>query len=140
MPGAVQKPLPRFTQFSQLKRLIVPQAALISIKLDNMRFDAVFMGDFKLSPAQSLPPCLVELTVFDAEAIFPSSAWLTGLFEDQKKKNMWPAFKKLKILFGATFSERELRLLLERRSGSYFWNMVDEAQLEVEVWRDEEEW
>ncbi|KAE8849611.1 hypothetical protein PTNB85_00027 [Pyrenophora teres f. teres] len=139
LPGAVQKPLPRFTQFSQLKRLIVPQAALISIKLDNMRFDAVFMGDFELSPAQSLPPCLVELTVFDADASFPSSAWLTGLFEDRKKMNMWPAFQKLKMLFGATFSEQELRSLLKRRSGSYFWNMVDEAQFEVEVWRDEEE-
>lgn len=139
LPGAVQKPLPRFALFSQLKRLIVPQAALISIKLDHMRFDAVFRGDFELSPMQALPPLLVELTVFDADASFLSSAWLTEFFEDQKK-NAWPAFQRLNILFGATFSEQELKSLLEKRSSREYWSMVDEAQFEVNVWRDDMEW
>jgi len=105
-----------------------------------MRFDAVFRGDFELSPAQALPTCLVELTVFDADASFPSSAWLTEFFEDQKQRNALPAFQRLRILFGATFSERELKALLEKRSDREFWDMVDEAQFKVSVWRDEEGW
>ena len=140
LPGAVQKPLPRFTQFTQLRRLIVPQAALVSIRLDNMRFDAVFRGDFELSPAQALPPCLVELTVFDADASFLSSAWLTDFFEGQKKRNALPALQRLRILLGATFSEQKLKALLEKRTGSKFWDMVIEAHFEVSVCKDEQEW
>jgi len=105
-----------------------------------MRFDAVFRGDFELSPAQALPPCLVELTVFDADASFLSSAWLTDFFEGQKKRNALPALQRLRILLGATFSEQELKALLEKRTGSKFWDMVIEAHFEVSVCKDEQEW
>ena len=48
----------------RLQKLIVPQAALVSIKLDNMLFDAVFEGDFELSALTALPVSLQHLKIF----------------------------------------------------------------------------
>jgi hypothetical protein len=138
LPGAVRKPLPRFDQFVQLKKLVVPQAAIISIKLDNMRFDAIFEGDFELSPMQALPTCLQHLKIFDVDLAFLESKWLQDLFDEQKTKNQWPVLKCVEILMGPTISESSLRHLQARESGDEFWKLAGNANFEVVMGRDEE--
>ncbi|CAG5159387.1 uncharacterized protein ALTATR162_LOCUS5558 [Alternaria atra] len=138
LPGAVRKPLPRFDQFLKLKKLIVPQAAIISIKLDNMRFDAVFEGDFELSPMQALPTCLQHLKIFDVDLAFLQSKWLQDLFREQETNNQWPVLRCVEVLMGPTVTRSRLEDLQARRSGVDFWKLADEANLEVIVGRDEE--
>ncbi|KNG48315.1 hypothetical protein TW65_05224 [Stemphylium lycopersici] len=136
LPGAVRKPIPRFDQFTQLKTLVVPQAALISIKLDNMRFDVVFEGDFELSASMALPISLQHLKIFDVDAAFLDCEWLRGLFDAQKSHKQWPKFRTLEILMGPTFSDEALGELLARQSDEGFWAMADDAAFEVVVGRD----
>ncbi|KAI4944922.1 hypothetical protein J4E91_008266 [Alternaria rosae] len=138
LPGAMRKPLPRFDQFAQLKKLVIPQAALISIKLDNMRFDAVFDGDFELSPTQALPISLQHLKVFDVDLAFLESRWLQDLFDAQKAMNHWSWLQCVKILMGPTVTGLCLEELKSRRSNAEFWKLVDDANFEVIVGRDEE--
>jgi hypothetical protein len=57
LPGAMRKPLPRFDLFMELQRLVVPQAAILCITLDNMESPEV-KGNFNLSPIGVLPPQL----------------------------------------------------------------------------------
>ncbi len=138
LPGAVRKPLPRFDQFAQLKKLIVPQAALISIKLDNMRFDAVFEGDFELLPTQALPTCLQHLKIFDVDLAFLESRWLQTLFREQNTHNRWPVLRCVEILMGPTVTQSSLEELKARRSDAEFWELADSANFRVVVGRDEE--
>jgi hypothetical protein len=138
LPGAVRKPIPRFDQFTQLKTLIVPQAAIISIKLDNMRFDTVSGGDFELSPALALPRSLQHLKIVDADAGFLESIWLQELFREQKDRRLWTELRCMEILFGATYSDNELEGLLVRRSGESFWKLMDGTSFNVVVGRDME--
>jgi hypothetical protein len=138
LPGAVRKPLPRFDQFAQLKKLIVPQAALISIKLDNMRFDAVFEGDFELLPTQALPTYLQHLKIFDVEVAFLESKWLQHLFREQHATNHWPVLGRVDILMGPTVTKSTLEDLKARRSDAEFWKLADDANFRVVVGRDEE--
>jgi hypothetical protein len=138
LPGAVRKPLPRFDQFTQLEKLVVPQAAIISIKLDNMRFDAVFEGDFELSPMQALPTCLQHLKIFDVDLAFLQSKWLQDLFHKQRTKNQWPVLQCVEIMLGPTVTGEILENLQARRSGDEFWGLADRANFKVVVGRDEE--
>jgi hypothetical protein len=138
LPGAVRKPLPRFDQFVQLKKLVVPQAALISIKLDNMRFDAVFEGDFELLPTQALPLSLQHLKIFDVDFTFLESRWLKDLFGAQRNKNQWPMLQCVEILMGPMVTELYLEDLKARKSDDGFWKLVDDANFEVVVGRDAE--
>ncbi|EUC39866.1 hypothetical protein COCMIDRAFT_110334, partial [Bipolaris oryzae ATCC 44560] len=137
LPGAARKPIPRFDQFTQLRKLTVPQAALISIKLDNMRVDTVTPGDFELSALQVLPVSLQHLTIFDLDETFLGSKWLQGLFDEQKNHARWPEFRTLELLMGATFLDEALEALLARQSSAEFWAMVDEAGFDVVVGRDD---
>jgi hypothetical protein len=139
LPGAVRKPIPRFDQFTQLKALIVPLAAIVSIKLDNMRFDTVSdNGDFELSPSLALPRSLQYLKIFDVDAGFLESVWLQELFREQRDHRLWPELRCMEILLGATYSDDELERLLARRSGESFWKMVDGMSFNVVVGRDVE--
>ncbi|KAI4939239.1 uncharacterized protein J4E92_000523 [Alternaria infectoria] len=138
LPGAMRKPLPRFDRFAQLKKLVIPQAALISIKLDNMRFDAVFEGDFELSPTQALPISLQHLKIFDVDLAFLESRWLQDLFGVQKAENHWPRLQCVEILMGPTVTGLCLEGLKARQSNAEFWMLVDDANFEVVVERDEE--
>jgi hypothetical protein len=138
LPGAVRKPIPRFNQFKQLKTLVVPQAAIISIKLDNMRFDVVSGGDFQLSPSLALPRSLQHLKIFDVDAGFLTSIWLEDLFTEQKDRDLWPELRCLEILFGPTYSDLDFEGLLARRSEERFWAFADGASFEVIVSRDME--
>jgi hypothetical protein len=137
LPGAVRKPIPRFDKFTRLEKLILPQAALISIKLDNMRFDTVYQGDFELSASVALPVSLQHLTIFDVDESFLESSWLQGLFSEQKSHFQWPDFRTLEILMGPTFSDESLEEVLARQRNAAFWAMVDEATFKVVVGRDE---
>ncbi|EMD63637.1 hypothetical protein COCSADRAFT_200174 [Bipolaris sorokiniana ND90Pr] len=136
LPGAARKPIPRFDQFTQLRKLIVPQAALVSIKLDNMRVDTVSQGDFELSASLVLPVSLQHLMIFDLNETFLDSKWLQGLFSEQKSHSRWPEFRTLELLMGPTFSDEVLEALLARRVSAAFWVMVDEAGFDVVVGRD----
>ncbi|CAO2652190.1 Nn.00g004730.m01.CDS01 [Neocucurbitaria sp. VM-36] len=134
LPGGMRKPLPRFVSFTQLRTLVVPQAAIISIKLDNMRFADV-SGDFDLSPVTLLPPSLQDLKVFDAELSLLESNWLRDLFTTQKSCNLWPGLHRLEILFG-TYRKVDVDKLLTRSSHQLFWAWVDEATFEVLIGKD----
>jgi hypothetical protein len=137
LPGAFRKPLPKFDKFAQLKRLVVPQAAIISIEIPNMYSD-ILSGDFELSPLLALPPTLEYLRIFDVDAGFLESSWLAELFEEQRGSNQWPALSCVEILFGPTYSDLELKELLGRRSDHAFWVQVDRATFKVLVGRDME--
>ncbi|XP_014561344.1 hypothetical protein COCVIDRAFT_46868, partial [Bipolaris victoriae FI3] len=137
LPGAARKPIPRFDQFTQLQKLTVPQAVLISIKLDNMQVDTVSQGDFELSASEVLPVSLQHLTVFDLDETFLGSKWLEGLFTEQKSHLRWPKFRTLELLMGPTFSDEMLEGLLARRISAAFWARVDEAGFDVVVGRDD---
>ena len=138
LPGAVRKQIPRFDQFTQLRTLVVPQAVIISIKLDKMRFDVVSGGDFDLSPSLALPRPLQHLKIFDVDAAFLESFWLRELFREQNEHCLWPALRCFEILLGPTYSDIEVEELLARRSGENFWKMVGDAHFEVVVGRDTE--
>ncbi|KAJ4375877.1 hypothetical protein N0V83_001155 [Neocucurbitaria cava] len=137
LPGGMRKPLPRFDGFVQLKTLILPQAAIISIKLDNMRFADV-SGDFDLSPITVLPSSLQNLKIFDADISLLASSWLWELFITQKNCNQWPELQRLEILFGPYGYYGEVEMLLSRQSQQVFWTWVDEATFEVFVGKDDE--
>jgi hypothetical protein len=137
LPGATRKPLPRFELFSQLQSLAIPQAAMLSIKLYNMRFPETVQGDFELAPRDVLPLQLQHLEIFDADASLLQSNWLQALFAEQAACMRWPDFRKLEILFGPTFADTELEDLLARRSCAPFWWLADSATFEVRVDRDD---
>lgn len=136
LPGATRKALPRFDQFTQLETLMVPQAAIICIKLDNMRFQNV-VGDFDLSPAAVLPPKLQYLRVFDAEASFLESVWLHELFVEQRDHARWPCLRQVEVLFGLTYGNVDqtvLKTTLEAKLGG----LMKEVSFEVTLGIDDE--
>ncbi|KAF1840225.1 uncharacterized protein K460DRAFT_359933 [Cucurbitaria berberidis CBS 394.84] len=135
LPGGMRKPLPRFDGFARLSMLSVPQAAVLSVKLDNMRFADVH-GDFELSPVRVLPLSLRHLKVFDADVSFLESEWLRELFVQQKSCNFWPGLVWLEILLGPSCKEGEVEEVMARRSQLDFWAWVKEATFEVFVGRD----
>jgi hypothetical protein len=137
LPGASRKPLPRFELFPRLQRLAVPQAAILSIKLDNMRFPETVQGDFELLPTQVLPPRLQKLEIFDADAELLNSVWLQELFEQAASRH-WPELRRLEILFGPTFNDQELADLATKKEGDAFWKLADKATFQVLVGRDDD--
>jgi hypothetical protein len=138
LPGATRKPLPRFDQFLRLQSLVVPQAAIISIKLYNMRFPETVHSDFELLATDVLPPKLQCLEIFDADEELLQSTWLQVLFGEQAGCRRWPELRKVEILFGPTFDDEKLGALRARRGWSQFWAEADEAGFEVLVGRDDE--
>ncbi|KAH9881152.1 hypothetical protein J1614_001647 [Plenodomus biglobosus] len=139
LPGGMRKPLPRFDKFLQLSKLVVPQAAILSIRLDNMRLDDV-AGDFVLSPKMALPPMLQHLEVFDVDAPFLHSQWLLDFFGAQLARKQWPAFKHLEICVGYTVEDEELERLIARRSPSHktFCALAQTAPFRIVVRRDDD--
>jgi hypothetical protein len=138
LPGASRKPLPRFELFPRLQRLAVPQAAILSIKLDNMRFPETVQGDFELLPMQVLSPQLQNLEIFDADTALLKSVWLQELFREQAVSRRWPELRQLEILFGPTFNDQELADLVARKEHDAFWKLADEASFRVLVGRDDD--
>jgi hypothetical protein len=138
LPGASRKLLPRFELFPKLQRLALPQAAIISIKLYNMRFPETVKGDFELLPAQVLPPGLRYLEIFDADADLLKSAWLQELFEEQAEHRRWPDLQRLEIFFGPMFDDKDLADLVARKSWFSFWTQADDAAFQVLVDRDDD--
>jgi hypothetical protein len=138
LPGAMRKPLPRFKLFPQLRTLAIPQAAILSIKLDNMRFPEVVKGDFELLPTLVLPPNLQHLRIFDANAELLRSAWLKELFDRQTACNQWPNLKVVTLLFGPTVDDLDLENLLGRKSWNDFRYLADQANFQVIVGQDNE--
>ncbi|KAH7377726.1 hypothetical protein BKA66DRAFT_467714 [Pyrenochaeta sp. MPI-SDFR-AT-0127] len=137
LPGGMRKPLPRFDQFTELEKLVVPQAAILSIKLDNMRFGEV-VGDFTLSPTVVLPPRLKHLKVFDADVSLLESSWLREMFTEQKDCRRWPKLQQLEILLGYTCSDAEIEEIMAKTSQDAFWKQVAQANFRVVVRRDSE--
>jgi hypothetical protein len=137
LPGATRKPLPRFVLFSQLQNLAVPQAAILSIKLFNMRFPETVQGDFDLSPVDVLPTGLQHLEIFDADVDLLQSNWLQALFDEQAAGKRWPILQKVEILFGPAVTGTELKDLLTRQTGSKFWALADQADFQISVRRDD---
>ena len=135
LPGAMRKPLPSFTSFSELRKLALPQAAILSIKLDSMNHPETEHNDFELLPAEVLPPRLQHLKIFDADADLLHSQWLEDLFYDVAE---WPALHTVEILFGPAFDAEKLARLLARKSWESFWTMADSATFRVVVGRDDE--
>lgn len=138
LPGAMRKPLPSFTASSSLQRLVLPQAAILSIKLNNMRFAETEHRDFELLPTSVLPPKLQYLKIFDADAELLKSAWLVELFDEQAARTAWTDLLTLEILFGPTFNDIELADLLARKTWAQFWESVDAATFRVLLDRDDE--
>lgn len=137
LPGGMRKLLPRFERFPQLRRLAVPQAAILSLKLDNMRpLDG--SGDFELSPIVVLPPRLQHLRIFDADAGLLRSPWLEELFSEHTQFGRWPELQRLEILFGPACGNEELQVILDKKGHDGFWDMVGTSVLEVSVGRDDE--
>lgn len=137
LPGAARKPLPRFDKFSRLKTLVVPQAALLSIKLYNMRFPDTNHGEFELMPSLVFPPTLKRLRIFDANAELLGSQWLEELLAGRGVEDHEFELEKLEILFGPIFDDAELEQLRSRNESSQFWAMVDRAGFPVSVGRDD---
>lgn len=135
LPGGMRKPLPRFNRFVRLRKLVVPQAAIIPIKLDNMRFDDV-SGDFELFPAMVLPPSIQDLTIFDVDEQFFGSHWLASLFHEQRNYRLWPELKRVQIGVGSMVLDDELENLLARKVKLGFWESANEATFDIEVGRD----
>ncbi|KAF1919396.1 hypothetical protein BDU57DRAFT_546069 [Ampelomyces quisqualis] len=138
LPGAARKPLPRFERFPRLQVLVLPQAAVISIKLECMRHQGTTHGDFDLIPTQVLPPNLRHLEIFDADDQLLRSEWLQVLFKEQAACNRWPELRKLEISFGPTFNDKEYADLVTRKSSTPFWTLVDKATFQIEFGRDSE--
>lgn len=137
LPGATRKPLPRFELFPQLQSLAVPQAAVLSIKLYNMRFPETVHGDFELSPTDVLPPQLQCLEIFDADTCLLDSHWLQVLFDEHATRMRWPELRRLEILFGPTFTDTELEDMRAKKRWAQFWSLVDNAAFDVHVGRDD---
>ena len=137
LPGGLRKPVPKFEKFAKLHTLVVPQAAILCIKLDNMRFQDV-EGDFELSPMVVLPPKLQHLKIFDADAGLLRSRWLRELFVEQEICNRWPDLRKLEILFGPTYSDFELGKALTQPLQETFGKWIVGVTFEVIVGRDDE--
>ncbi|CBX96095.1 hypothetical protein IAQ61_004923 [Plenodomus lingam] len=139
LPGGMRKPLPRFDKFTQLSKLLIPQAAILSIKLDNMRLDDV-VGDFDLSPKMALPPMLRHLVVFDADAPFLHSQWLLDFFGAQLGRKQWPGFEHLEIRLGYTVEDDELERIIAGRSPSQktFCTLARTAPFRTVVRRDDD--
>ncbi|KAF2032060.1 hypothetical protein EK21DRAFT_87443 [Setomelanomma holmii] len=140
LPGAMRKPLPRFELFPSLHTLGLPQAAILSLKLDNMRFPEIVKGDFELLPTQVLPPKLRNLKIFDADAWIMLSPWLEELFTRQAECNQWPNLTKLELLVGPLIDDFDLGRWIRREypSLNHFWKLVDKASFRVVVSRDNE--
>jgi hypothetical protein len=136
LPGASRKLIPRFQLFPRLQRLTLPQAAMLSIKLYNMRFPETVQGDFELLPTEVLPPRLRCLEIFDADTDLLKSAWLQELFKEQREHRRWPDFQRLEIFFGPMFDDKEFADLVARKSWGSFWTLVDDAAFQVIVDRD----
>jgi hypothetical protein len=139
LPGATRNLLPRFTQFPKLRHLMIPQAAVLSLKLDNMRFSDTVGGDFELGPTSVLPMSLQHLTIFDADAELLQSTWLEELFEEQTACCRWPDLLTVEIMLGPTFDEKELEDLRMKRSWASFWTLADRATFQVHTMRDDDE-
>jgi hypothetical protein len=136
LPGASRKLIPRFQLFPTLQRLALPQAAILSIKLYNMRFPETVQGDFELLPTEVLPPRLRCLEIFDADADLLKSAWLQELFQEQREHCRWPDFQRLEIFFGPMFDDKEFTDLVARKSWGSFWTLADDAVFQIIVDRD----
>ncbi|KAH7392210.1 hypothetical protein DE146DRAFT_757948 [Phaeosphaeria sp. MPI-PUGE-AT-0046c] len=137
LPGAARKPIPRFDKFSRLKTLVVPQAAVLSIKLYNMRFPDTTDGDFELLPSLVFPPTLKRLKIFDADADLLDSRWLEELLTGHGAESHEFELEHLEILFGPMFDDAELEKIQAKTAYSPFWTMVDQATFQVIVGRDE---
>lgn len=137
LPGGARKSLPRFAQFFRLSKLTVPQAAIISLKLDNMVPLDENKGDFALSPSEALPPQIGHLTVFDAELGFLKSIWLITLMVEQSSHRRWANFQYLTILFGPSCTEEELNALKTRETFVPFWTLVNKTGLRITLGRDD---
>jgi hypothetical protein len=138
LPGATRSLLPRFTRFPELRTLTLPQAAILSIRLDNMRFADTVGGDFDLGPTSVLPTKLQHLKIFDADADLLKSSWLQELFHEQRVCTRWPNLQILEILLGPTFDDKDLEDLRTRRGWDTIWKLADKASFEVSVARDAE--
>ncbi|KAH7075165.1 hypothetical protein FB567DRAFT_184936 [Paraphoma chrysanthemicola] len=138
LPGAMRKPLPRFVLFPRLHTLVIPQAAILSIILNNMRFPEVVKGDFELLPTEVLPPKLRYLKIHDVDASLLQSEWLKDLFERQAEYNQWPELQELEILCGPMIDDASLADLLERRSSTDLWERIDKAAFKVTLGRDDD--
>ncbi|KAF2847415.1 hypothetical protein T440DRAFT_538782 [Plenodomus tracheiphilus IPT5] len=139
LPGGVRKPIPRFSQFQRLGKLVIPQAAIVSIRLDNMRLDDV-AGDFDLSPKMALPPMLQHLEVFDVDAPFLCSRWLLDFFGAQISRRQWPAFQQLELRIGYTVQDEELDAIVARSStpSKAFIMLAQTAPFRIIVRRDDD--
>lgn len=138
LPGATRKMLPRFDTFTQLQRLVVPQAAILSIRLDSMEFADTDHPGVRLLPTAVLPASIQHLKIFDADADLLDSEWLRELFNVQIASTRWPQMRKVEILFGPLYDDLALRSLLVRHNGDCFWEMVDQACFQVCIARDDE--
>ncbi|EAT91505.1 hypothetical protein HBH56_006730 [Parastagonospora nodorum] len=137
LPGATRKPLPRFELFSQLRRLALPQAAILSTKLFNMRHPETVVGDFNLTPIDVLPPGLKYLEIFDADSELLQSRWMQVLFEEHSAGGRWPDLQEMEFLFGPPFSDEELQNLLAKSSWTEFWTLASRAAFQVHCKRDD---
>jgi hypothetical protein len=138
LPGAMRKPLPSFTSFPELQRLVLPQAAILSIKLDNMRYPETEHADFELLPLAVLPSSVQQLKIFDADARLLQSTWLQELLDEQAGHNYWPELRTVEILFGPAFDDLELEKLTTRESWEHFWTLADKCAFQVLLGRDDE--
>jgi hypothetical protein len=136
LPGATRKPLPSFTSFPELRVLVLPQAAILSIKLDSMHHAETEHNDFELRPVAVMPPEVQHLKIFDADADLLQSEWLKDLLGDG---TCWPALHTVEILFGSTFDAEELYDLRARKTWYGFWTLADKASFQVLVGRDDDE-
>jgi len=137
LPGAMRKPLPRFELFSQLRHLALPQAAILSTKLFNMRHPETVVGDFNLTPIDVLPSGLRFLEIFDADTELLQSHWMRVLFEEHSAGGCWPDLQKMELLLGPALSDEELQSLLARSSCTEFWTLACRAAFEVHLKRDD---
>jgi hypothetical protein len=138
LPGASRKLIPRFQLFPKLQRLALPQAAILSIRLYNMRFPETVQGDFELLPTEVLPPRLRCLEIFDADADLLKSAWLQELFKEQGDHCRWPDLNRLEIFFRPMFDDKEFADLVAKKSWDSFWTLADDAAFQVLVGRDDD--
>jgi hypothetical protein len=136
LPGGMRKPLPRFDQFGQLTKLVVPQAAILSIKLDNMRLTDV-CGDFELSPTTVLPPALRYLTVFDVSIDLLDSTWFRVLLDESCTCRRWPDLVRIKLLLGMSCRSTSTADIFAERGGEWLRRTVEEASCEIVIGIDD---
>ncbi|KAL5118675.1 hypothetical protein ACEQ8H_003352 [Pleosporales sp. CAS-2024a] len=136
LPGATRKPLPRFELFPQLRHVVLPQAAILSIKLYNMRFPGAVQGDFDLSPVDVLPEGLEHLEIFDADMDLLQSKWLQTLLAEKTGGKHWSYLTMTDILFGPAVTDAQLGDLQARKIGTKFWAQADQASFQIRLGRD----